>query len=66
MCLYKEVCENVAGVLGFDYFSIISIAYLGRRWEKTKDRSRTVLGLSRIILRLSKIVLGRVIRMRRF
>ena len=30
--LYKEVCENVAGVLGFDHFGVISIAYLGLYW----------------------------------
>ena len=65
MYLCKEVCENVAGVLGFDHFGVVSIAYLGRRWEETEDRSRTVLGLSGIILRLSEIVLGRVVRMRR-
>jgi hypothetical protein len=29
--LYKEVCKDVVGVLGFGYFSVISIAYLGAR-----------------------------------
>jgi len=29
--LYKEVYKNVAGVLGFGYFGVISIAYLGAR-----------------------------------
>ena len=29
--LYKEVYKNIAGVLGFGHFSIISIAYLGAR-----------------------------------
>jgi len=28
---YKEVYKNVIGVLGFGYFSIISVAYLGTR-----------------------------------
>ena len=29
--LYKEVCENITGVLGFGHFGVISIAYLGAR-----------------------------------
>jgi len=29
--LYKEVCENVTGVLGFSYFGVISVTYLGAR-----------------------------------
>ena len=44
--LYKKVCENFAGVLGFGHFSIVNIAYLGGFWcwEKTEDYSRTVVG----------------------
>jgi hypothetical protein len=29
--LYKEIYKNVAGVLGFGHFGIISITYLGAR-----------------------------------
>jgi hypothetical protein len=29
VCLCKEVCENVAGVLGFNHFGVNSVAYLG-------------------------------------
>ena len=29
--LYKEVCENIAGVLGFGHFGVIGVAYLGAR-----------------------------------
>jgi len=48
VCLYKKVCKNFTGVLGFGHFSIINIAYLGDlwRWEKTKDCSRTIVGCS--------------------
>ena len=48
VCLYKEVCKNFIGVLGFGYFGIINIAYLGDLWrqKKTKDCFRTVVGCS--------------------
>jgi hypothetical protein len=44
--LYKEVCKNFTGVLGFSHFSVVDVAYLDGlwRWEKTKDYSRTVVG----------------------
>ena len=44
--LYKEVYKNFTGVLGFGYFGVINIAYLGSlwRWEKTEDYFRTVIG----------------------
>ena len=46
--LYKEVCKNFTGVLGFGYFNIINVAYLGNLWrqEKTKDCSKTIVGYS--------------------
>ena len=46
--LYKEVCKNFIGVLGFGHFGVINVAYLGNLWrqEKTKDCSRTVVGCS--------------------
>ena len=31
--LCKEVCKNFAGVLGFGYFGVINIAYLGGLWR---------------------------------
>jgi hypothetical protein len=31
VCLYKEVYKDIAGVLGFGYFGVISVAYLGAR-----------------------------------
>ena len=48
VCLYKEVYKNFIGVLGFGYFGVINIAYLGnlQHQEKTKDCSRTVVGYS--------------------
>ena len=50
VCLYKEVCKNFAGVLGFSHFGIINIAYLGGLWrqEKTKNRFGTVLVYRRV------------------
>ena len=46
VCLYKKVYKNFAGVLGFGYFGVINIAYLGSlwRWEKTEDCFRTIVG----------------------
>ena len=46
VCLYKKVYKNFTGVLGFSYFGIINIAYLGGLWcwEKTEDCFRTVVG----------------------
>ena len=35
--LYKEVYKNFAGVLGFSYFSIINIAYLGSLQRQEKN-----------------------------
>jgi hypothetical protein len=31
VCLYKEVYKDVMGVLGFGYFGVFNIAYLGAR-----------------------------------
>jgi hypothetical protein len=28
VCLYKEVCKNFTGVLGFGHFGIVDVAYL--------------------------------------
>jgi len=63
VCLCKEVCKNFAGVLGFGHFSVVDVAHLGGlwRWEKTEDRSRTVLGYGVWTRRRAQvaIVLGR-------
>jgi len=31
--LYKEVCKNFTGVLGFGHFGIINITHLGSLWR---------------------------------
>ena len=48
VCLYKKVCKNFTGVLGFSHFGVINVAYLGdlQRQEKTKDCFRIVVGYS--------------------
>ena len=46
VCLYKKVCKNFTGVLGFGHFGIVDVTYLNGLWcwEKTEDYSRTVVG----------------------
>ena len=33
VCLYKKVCKNFAGVLGFSHFSVINVTHLSGLWR---------------------------------